>query len=206
MINCIFKNNIEVAGYIIKARTKGYIMTENKRIEPNCAVMISVYVSTYDIEKFPNMSKLEAFHNVTNKQPSLDGIVIGTTTDNICIDVDEIGYINYGLYKHQIQKVLECDKLPSNIRSVEHSYNKYRLGDLLSHLNNKFSDWVKENAIFMEVTQEMIDDDQVSNDYEDGDSILVNIKDFYEEQLKYKQMLERIGFTYEFNGGLRLTE
>ena len=75
---------------------------------------------------------------------------------------------------------------------------------MIEYLEEDFSDWVKENCDFREVTQEDIDEDISHSDFEVGDETLTDygLKLFEKKKLEYQAKLEIIGFTYDFQGGL----
>ena len=204
LISCVLKEDVNVHGFKIKARTKGLIISP-RLPEVDCCVGVSIYINTWDIKEYP-FDKYVTFNSIINPTGDygLGGIVINTETNNIAIDISSHDYYyNSEIYDWQIKRILNVDTIPNCIHRAEYG-NKYKLIDLVYYMNYAFSEWVSGNGIFEEVAEEMLESEEISSEFEVGQSYLVNDDDFYEEQLKYKQKLETIGYTYEFDGGLQL--
>lgn len=200
LVKCIFKEDINIKGYEIKARTEGWIIQPTLPTV-NCCIRINVYVNVWDIKS--HVLDLTFCDTINDSDKyELGGIVVTCKTKDVAIDISSSDcYYNNSVYDWEIKKVLGTHKVPEGINKSDDDY-KYKLSDLVFYMNKELSDWVSKNAIWNKVTQDMLDDGDISSDFEVDDIYLYNIDDFYEEQIKLKERLEQIGYTYEFDGGL----
>ena len=172
-------------------------------------IQIGIVVDNYDIgikKYIINENKVIKYHTNIN-EATLDGIYIYTNTKSVFMDAGDKFYNNHSLYKSQLEKIFGKDEIPQQLLELNHDCinGKYiKLQDVIEYLEEDFSDWVKENCDFREVTQEDIDEDISYSDFEVGDETLTDygLELFEKKKLEYQAKLEIIGFTYDFQGGL----
>lgn len=207
---CLIKNEMKFGDYVIPARTKATVINTPNCRESNVPgldlyLAISLKEIAFKINKDTLLSELEIKDELNNGgETVMTGITIWTNGNKVLMDAGDNFYDEATLYEHQVIKVLGVSEMPQRIEIAQYTRNKYYLEDLVSYLEDQFAEWVQNNCEFYTYTEEDIENGECYADAEAGDTTLSDkgIEQFEKKKVEYQSMLERIGFTYDFNGGL----
>lgn len=206
-MNCITRYELKFGDIVIPARTKCRIVNREGRFTPNApGVLIDIVVDNNDLKKgyTENENKVIKFRNNVNNA-NLTGILISTNTESVYINANHRMYYDYRISDWKLERIFGKDKVPENLITNDCGWKDAELFKVIEYLDEEFAEWVSINCEFVEVTQEDIDNGDVSPAFDVGSSVLNDrgLEDFKNKSMEYKRKLEKAtGFTYEFKGGL----
>lgn len=205
---CLTRYEMKFNDVVIPARTRGIVINKITTDTVNApGVYVSMAIPNYDINKetIRNENKIIKHYDNVNSA-SLFGVVIDTNTLAVCMDAGDKLYFNTGVYDWQLENIFGKDNVPDNLIIGKHKYNgkDAKLQEVICYLEDEFSQWINDNCEFCTLSEEDIENGDYFDGVEPGDRVLSDsgLQQFYEKQLEYKNMLETIGFTYDFKGGL----
>lgn len=202
--------------YLIPARTKATVIGKPNYHEVNIPglqlrLAINLFdahpkrktgVPSFEIEFNNELEELEN-ERFGKSKSYMTGICIWTQGDQVYMNAGDPFYERNNLTEWQMKKIFG-ENIPENIWKAEFG-NDYRLDSTIEYLEDEFAKWVQNNCDFHYLTEQDIESGEEGFDgAEPGDKILSNLgmNQFEEKQMEYINRLEKIGFTYEFKGGL----
>ena len=210
-MNCIIKNDMKFGEYFIPAGTEARVINTPKYKEAGVPGLdLYLAISFLDIQlmqrKSVSINEIEIKDELekNNRDTVMTGITIRTNGTKVLMDAGDEFYAKATISEYQAKKVLGMSEVPNEIRKDEYHANPYYLESIIYYLENEFSKWVKCNCEFYTCTEEDIENDESLRFVEPGTSVLSQkgLKQFESKKIEYQNMLERIGFTYNFKGGL----
>lgn len=208
---CLIKNDMKFGEYFIPARTKARVIGKPNYKEADIPGLdLYLAVTLRDIELKQKESVLISDIEIKNEleEKSKDTVMVGITirTDGtkVLMDAGNDFYEDATIYDFQVKKVLGIDNIPEEVEKAKYMNRHYYLRSLVDYIENQFTKWVKDNCEFYTYTEEDIENGECYADAEPGDTTLSDkgLEQFKNKESEYQCMLERIGFTYEFKGGL----
>lgn len=210
-MHCLIKNDMKFGEYFIPARTKARVINKPNYKEANIPGLdLYLAINLSDIALMQKESVLVSEVEIKNelegksKDTVMVGITIKTDGTKVLMDSGNDFYENATLYGSKVKKVLDTDIIPEEIKIAPYTSKKYYLQSIIEYLENNFAKWVQANCEFYIYTEEDVENGNCYADAEPGDTILLDkgMEQFENKKLEYQSMLEKIGFTYDFKGGL----
>lgn len=210
-MNCIIKNDMKFGEYFIPARTKATVINKPKYKEAGVPGLdLYLAISLWDIslmqEKSSLISEVEIKNELekNNRDTVMTGITVRTDGTKVFMDAGDEFYEKATISEHQAKKVLDMDEIPTEIEKDNYNVRPYYLRSIIDYLENEFSKWVQCNCEFYTYTEEDIENRDCLSFAEAGDTTLSQkgLEQFELKKMEYQSKLEKIGFTYEFEGGL----
>lgn len=209
---CKVRDEMKFGDFTIPAGTLAEVINTPKYREADIpGLHLELSVSLLNIAKNTNESVLMTEYRIINELDNrssaysgtqMIGIVINTDGTHVYMDAGDKFYREVTITKWKAEKVFD-NKIPENITPQEHS-REYGLRSIIDYLEDEFADWVLDNCHFRKITKREIENNEGFDGAEPGDRILSDrgLEQFYSKQKEYQNKLERIGFTYDFKGGL----
>lgn len=211
-MHCVIKNEMKFGDYVIPARIKARVVNKPSYKEanvPGLHLLLSVRLSDIALMKKESVLLTEVeikneYEDSYYNSSKMIGIVIETDGTKVLMDAEDKFYDEATLYEFQVKKVLEVDEIPEEIKIAPYTSGQYYLESLVSYLEDQFAEWVQDNCEFYTYTEEDIENGECYADAEEGDTTLSakGLEQFENKKVEYQSMLEKIGFTYDFKGGL----
>ncbi len=204
---CLTRNDMKFKDYFIPARTKANVITKpNTQTVDAPGVQLEISINLWNINNKPcPVSEVQIDNELQERAyggagSQFIGIVILTNTTEVYMDADDERYFDVDLYDWQVKRIFD-DEIPK-LEKGRHGYTKLR--SVIEYLDNEFAVWVHDNCEFYTYTEEDIENGDCYGDAEAGDTTLSDkgIEQFENKKLEYQKKLEKIGFTYDFKGGL----
>lgn len=208
---CLTKNDMKFGEYFIPARTKARVIGKPNYKEANVPGLdLYLAVTFWDIVLMQKKSALVSEVEIKNEleEKSKDTVMVGITirTDGtkVFMDAGNEFYEDATISEFQVKKVLGTEDIPKEIQKVQYMVRPYCLRSVVDYLEDEFAKWVQDNCEFYTYTEEDIENGDCTDDAEAGDTTLSDkgLKQFESKKAEYQEKLERIGFTYDFEGGL----
>lgn len=208
---CVIKNDMKFGEYFIPAKTRARVINKPNYKDANVPGLdLYLAITLRDIvlmqKKSALLSEVEIENELAekNKNTVMVGITISTDGTKVFMDAGADFYEDATISEYQVKKVLGVDDIPKEIKKVQYMVHKYYLNSVIDYLEDQFSKWVQKKCEFYTYTEEDIENGNCVADAEAGDTTLSTngLEQFENKKLEYQEKLERIGFTYEFTGGL----
>jgi hypothetical protein len=209
---CVIKNDMKFGEYFIKAGTKARVIGKPNYKQVNIPGLdLYLAVNLRDIALKQKESVLESEIRIKNEleerchsNTEMVGITLMTDGTKVLMDAGADFYEEATIYESEVKKVLGTDNIPENIEKAKYLQPPYYVSSLVQYLEDEFTKWVQDNCEFYTYTKEDIENGDCWEDAEPGDTTLSEsgIEQFENKKIEYQKMLEKIGFTYDFKGGL----
>ncbi|WP_315074466.1 hypothetical protein [uncultured Clostridium sp.] len=211
-MHCVIKSDMKFGDYLIKARTKARVIGKPNYKQaniPGLDLYLAVTLSDIALKKEESVlvSDVEIKNELDKKSRDtvMVGITIRTDGTKVFMDAGDSFYEEATIYESEVKKVLGVEDIPEKIEKVKYlSPTSYYLIDVVEYLEREFAKWVQDNCEFYTYTEEDIENRNCGADDEPGDVTLsdIGMEQFETKKIEYQKMLEKIGFTYDFKGGL----
>ena len=208
----LIKNDMKFGEYFIKGRTRARVINKPryKKVNiPGLDLYLALNLSEIELNKKESVlvSDIEIKNELDEKSKDtvMVGITIRTDGTKVFMDAGDDFYENATIYESQVKKVLNIESIPEGIKKAEYfSPTSYYLRGVVKYLEDEFANWVENNCEFYTYTKEDIENSNCREDSEEGDTTLSEkgIEQFENKKSEYQYKLEKIGFTYDFKGGL----
>ncbi|NOW07837.1 hypothetical protein [Clostridium beijerinckii] len=209
---CVIKNDMKFGEYFIKGGTKARVINKPNYKEANIPGLdLYLAINLSDIALQQKESVLESEIRIKNEleerchsNTEMVGITLITDGTKVLMDAGADFYEEATIYDSQVKRVLEIENIPEKIKKAQYLNRPYYLRSIIEYLDNEFAQWVQDNCEFYVYTEEDIKNGDCWADAEPGDTTLSDkgIEQFKNKKIEYQKMLEKIGFTYDFKGGL----
>lgn len=205
---CLTRYEMKFGDEIIPARTRAEIInkvTTDTVDAPGVHLRLAISNNEIDKMDIKNENVIRKYYDNVNDS-ALCGVIINTNTQAVYMDAGAEIYYYSGVYDWQLERIFGKDNVPNGLIIGKHRFNgkDAKLQDVVNYLEEEFSEWVRSNCEFYTYTEEDIENGDCFGDAEPGDSILSDkgAEQFESKKIEYQNKLEKIGFTYDFKGGL----
>lgn len=200
---CILKNEMKFDDVIVPSRTKCRIISHLKSDalkETN--TIIELVIDNYFLGKVNIENENNIVLSDKYKGDFLSGYYVVSNIDAIYLDASDEKFCDNRISKDDLNLIFGEENIPKVLKKIEEP----TLFDVVYCLESAFSEWVNNSCDFKIVTE---DDIEANNEYDafnPGDKILtIDCVPLYNsKKLEYQNKLEKIGYTYDFKGGLLL--